>query len=1848
MSDKITGKRKRDEESVGNEEVGKNRENLLLTPTQVNLLEMAKYSEISATSYMLTLGSQSKPNCFLIEENDFKGQALEEKAFCALYINKLRVVACIDSGSDLTIMQMDLFNRIFANRAKSLLKPSEIKTLTSFSQNTIEIKGQLQCSVSFIKNGPLTTLNITVISNIHGVPTFLFGMDSMRISMAILAFNGDINQSYPELIIRHPIEQHIQVFDVAPRLLQICTAEVDILPFETKPVQFNLHAAAPVIRTDFILIESFEWDTIHILPSRSPLTFNPITHSYQGTAQVANLVSTRVTKTINARFEVINNSYSIPISKNSKYRVKRHMRKFPPVREILPAHSENLIQIPTLTVCNLSVNHETAINPKQLGDIAGINKVSYTGTAEISSEIIDAGLEIPNVIYETPDEALNLTLFDPEIVPYIKNIFLEKYRGVVSLHPMDAGDISRTLGFLSLKLIPGENLPRHKRIFHLSPQDNRYLEELLEQFIRFNYMIRAPIDQQNGHHLYGMSAYLIPRKKPTDLARLIIDFSPLTSIIQSPPAIVPDISAALQHLKGRAMFSTMDMRQGYYALRLDEKSRALTTFLTPKGAYQLLTMPTGAACSPAYFLDAMAKVLKYRPVLDDQGNPIYEDENKVKLEKDIIEDCFCYMDDVSCGSSLKRTYGETLDHHFKSLERIVERLAFHNLKLNVNKCEFAKGSILYLGWVISHDFIIPDPRRMEKIKLAAFPQSKKEMRSFLGLVNSIRRVISINVVREMNTLTPLTSSKKEVTFSPTECHRQAFDKIKGMLVSEPLFCNLIDEHATKYMFVDACTTTSTLGCTLLQRIDNCTDEKVLPTCLNLNNKVHREIYNRQWPYQPCKIFTKLPIELPKPSELKTIPPKYSEEDHWMGFTAENAHDSFFYCIISICAVYGCKIPENTLELRKIAVQQLKKGILGIKLKDSQFNNDHFKYKSFLSEFEQGLHNLDPEFLLAKALASATHRPYIFISTLQEHHENPVFKFNTDCKNPPLIFGIHLVEGKRVFQPYFYNKNMEFSIDSLKGKVQIIAYLAKSVGENFKNRSILDLEVFSILESLHSLRKYISNTKCILLTDSRVLYYLFHQRVGDSSVKIRRWVLKLLSDYPLVTLHFIRTTANLADYLTRQGLPKGDLNKIGLKNMEIENFHDKLPKETFTLEEWNTFCKENPQYLTIVDSDVNLTVDTNMASTTPEKASSQVLQCNINWENTELMEFHDNLLGKSANLAEWNEFCQANPQHLKIEMTGPVIYALTQGISNLQDLINPLEILKNRLERNIIIENQKLEFQKIYENCQQSNDFKATVTEKENSVTYQLQVDLLLIKENRDNRYRILWPESMTGLLLSYLHLIGHMGITKMLANLTEYSIKNKYTKVKTFVSMCYPCFLMHKSSRRNVLGNYPIPTHPFEEISMDLAENLNKVKGYENLLIIQDVLSDFVLIYPMKSKTATELIHIFMHSVFQVFNIKRVHSDNAACFRNRDWLQLMAAFKIKIIDSSAHNPSSRGKAERAVQQVKTIMRKLLVNASSGSLNWEYLPLIVSKVMNQSITPRTGFSPMEMLVGRGDLSKSFLDLPPIFPTHHFVKNKAAEIRAKSDEITKMSKIAAANLKSLRENVHDSVNKNRIDKKINFSQGDIVFTLDRYILPGNSRPLKSKFFPSPYVVIEPKYTTCLIERLADNFRTLISNDDIKKFKNITSFDEDVPESILKIFQMKFSDLLPDDLEKITNFDPLKIPPGINLSIDEEIPIDNENIFFNLPERGEGGEDQMLDPVCEMDTGILDTDKPLDMDTDTVVQDTDTYDPPVPDTAAGTHESTSGESSLPTIYEEEDKESGEDSYHVLRSGRKVSFAE
>ena len=264
---------------------------------------------------------------------------------------------------------------------------------------------------------------------------------------------------------------------------------------------------------------------------------------------------------------------------------------------------------------------------------------------------------------------------------------------------------------------------------------------------------------------------------------------------------------------------------------------------------------------------------------------------------------------------------------------------------------------------MSNSFLIADPRRIEKICTFEFPQTKKQMHAFLGLTNSLRRVVSLNVVSQMSILTPLTSSKNE--FKPTEKQISAFNSIKSMLTEKPLFANLIDEMAEKILFVDAASSTGILGGVLAQKKKGIHASFAVPTELNLENKIHRIIYDKKLPYVPAMLFTSLPIDLPKPSLRKTVPPNIGEEPALLGFTEQNVVESFFYSTISILALYGCKSPGTPCDLKKFAVKQLKKGVLANKLKDFCFNLDTRAYNDFLDNFLKGKVSMDPDLLLVQ-------------------------------------------------------------------------------------------------------------------------------------------------------------------------------------------------------------------------------------------------------------------------------------------------------------------------------------------------------------------------------------------------------------------------------------------------------------------------------------------------------------------------------------------------------------------------------------------------------------------------------------------------------------------------------------------------------------------------------------------------------------------------------------------------------------------------------------------------------------------------------------------------------------------
>ena len=1605
------------------------------------------------------------------------------KLYIPVYVNTWRLIGLIDSGSDVTIMSKSMHSKVLKG---GLLEKAAIANLTTFSGNSIPVLGKFNCLLKLHTKHPGIQVQVLVIDDIPQIPKLLLGNNLLQEGLGTIGYTGDVPPNHvPHVMFQKPEPFAPSVYFKNTYEIYECMGTYSIGPYEQASIVMCLDQGAPVLRTDYILISGVSIGDVVVIPSRTDLCWDSTQNCFVGTACIVNLTSQPIMgAVISGKYEIINKFTAIAIDEQIPENLRKILKNHPLGRELLPSSENFTHTVPLMTVNSISANagSTVSINDTDTSEALFGDSPTYTGTADLDFDIIEPqGLDIPTLVYSTAEEAVQLHTFPAHIRSYLKEIFIDKYPEVVSLHCLDAGNLSLTLGFTQLRLRKGERLPRSRRIFHVSPGDNRHLDDIIDLLIKFNYIQRAATTP-TGHHLYGMSAYLIPRAKPGNLGRLIIDYSPVNNLLESPSSVIPEINSTLQFLQGKVLYSALDLRQAYLALKIDEESRPLTRFLTPSGSYEWLSLPTGAANSPAHFSVAIDKIIHNEPVLDATGQPVYDAPNVVRLNRLPLAATKAYFDDVICASKLLPTYEATLKEHFEQLEKAVKRLHFHGAKLSVSKCKFAKSSIFFLGWHISHDYVMADPRRIQKVVDFAFPTNKKAMRAFLGVLNSLRKVMPLDLVKGMTSLTPLTSSK--VDYAPTEKHKQVFEELKQALIQEPLYCKLIDERAEKFLWVDAATGSGVLGGVLAQRIVGTGDEKILPEYLDLEDKVHQIIYDLELKYIPCTLYTNLPIVLPKPSLRKTVPPKIKGKEELLGFTENNVHDSMFYSVLSVLALYNCTPPGSILELREKCVKKLKSGILARQLLDFQFNMNFDEYNSFISEFKNGTVGPDDNMYLIHALAQVLYRPIIVISSLEMHKASPIHHFHSQADRPPVILGLYKVGKHRIFKPFYFTKNCEFKLDSLKGKINIVAYTAKVIPAGFESRSILDLEVFAILTSLYAFQRFISGVKVNLLTDSRVLYYLFSSKVGDSSVKIRRWCLKLISDYPTVQLHFVKSSENLADFLTREGLPQGDLSKFSLKNIQIADIFPHLPQISFSLLEWAQFVDSHPEYLTINDQP-------------PEISQTHVL-------------------------------------------------AISKGLENVEAVKAPLQLLQEKLSRANIINAQKKEFVEVYTKCLASENFEYTEKNaKPNAtpVTYKLVFNLLMV--NRGH-YRIMLPPSLIGVLLSLTHLIGHQGLVRMLKDMQSYYFHNMSSITKRFVSRCHSCFLTNKGTKKQTMGFYPVPTRPFEELTMDIAENLNKSGGYQHLLIMQCILTDFVIIVPLKEKTSAEISRAILNSVLQNFNVDKIHSDNGPGFRSHTWMEVMAAFGVKIIGSSALHPEGRGQIERLVRTVKTLLQKYL--ATRPTLNWEYLPYVISKVMNNTISPKTGFKPQEMVFGKDTCGKTFLS-NQIAEPHYTVKNNLVLINQLSKEITEMKEMAIEQIENLRIEQNERVNKNRTHKE--FKPNDIVFVVDRTIVEGSTQPLRTKFSPSPYVVIKPSFTTTLVKRIADGFTALYSNNDLKLFKKLDPKFNNLPVPVLKVLQHEFVNFINEDFATLTEHDKLDLPESLELFNPDDNYVDEPDI-------------------------------------------------------------------------------------------------
>jgi hypothetical protein len=250
---------------------------------------------------------------------------VNKKTYFALFIKNCRVIACSDSGSDLTLIQFSLFKKLFPDYKKRLgdNKRHNI-SIKSFSNNKIEVFGQCLTSVKFHRDHKAIDLTLTVIQDItEAVPQFLFGNDSMRKTLAMIAYTGDMDNPEPEIIIQKPQYLVLQTYYVSPGILFTCRGEYNIGPFSSTEVELHLHPAAPVIRKDEVLVSSFSWSSVQLMESKSDLQFDERLDCFKTKGFLVNLGNKPAKGILEARFEIIENYSSYVVCEETKVKLKK-------------------------------------------------------------------------------------------------------------------------------------------------------------------------------------------------------------------------------------------------------------------------------------------------------------------------------------------------------------------------------------------------------------------------------------------------------------------------------------------------------------------------------------------------------------------------------------------------------------------------------------------------------------------------------------------------------------------------------------------------------------------------------------------------------------------------------------------------------------------------------------------------------------------------------------------------------------------------------------------------------------------------------------------------------------------------------------------------------------------------------------------------------------------------------------------------------------------------------------------------------------------------------------------------------------------------------------------------------------------------------------------------------------------------------------------------------------------------------------------------------------------------------------------------------------------------------------
>ena len=168
---------------------------------------------------------------------------------------------------------------------------------------------------------------------------------------------------------------------------------------------------------------------------------------------------------------------------------------------------------------------------------------------------------------------------------------------------------------------------------------------------------------------------------------------------------LPDIKETQDSLQGSQWFSSLNLKYGYWQVKMDEESKLLTVFtMGPLGFYECNRMPFRLTNVPATFQHLIETCLG--------------DLN--------LNWCIIYLGDIVI-------FLKDLASHLERLGTMFQKLEQAGLKLKASKCELFCRKITYLGHIVSAQGIATDEDKIDAFRKCPTPTTIIEVQSFLGL-----------------------------------------------------------------------------------------------------------------------------------------------------------------------------------------------------------------------------------------------------------------------------------------------------------------------------------------------------------------------------------------------------------------------------------------------------------------------------------------------------------------------------------------------------------------------------------------------------------------------------------------------------------------------------------------------------------------------------------------------------------------------------------------------------------------------------------------------------------------------------------------------------------------------------------------------------------------------------------------------------------------------------------------------------------------------------------------------------------------------------------------------------------